>query len=145
MGGGGAGSSINHGGGGGGFINQSCVGVWVSTGVACTAACIHASTLDTVQWHSGGFFNRADRAYLRRYLKTRTFKQRHFKTSNQKPVFGIQECRNLHDVGRSTGIRQAFRSSFFTTYDLMYYLYTFQAVFGMFLPVAFCHQDSCGS
>jgi hypothetical protein len=36
-----------------------------------------------------------------------------------KAVSGNQECRNLHDVGHSTGIRQAFRSSFFTNYDIM--------------------------
>jgi hypothetical protein len=43
------------------------------------------------------------------HLQTNTF---------QKPVFGIEECRNLHGFGLSTGIRQAFRSSFFTKYDM---------------------------
>ena len=49
-----------------------------------------------------------------------TFENQHFETNTfQKPVSGQQKCRNLHDVGRSTGIRQAFRSSFFTNYDIM--------------------------
>jgi hypothetical protein len=50
----------------------------------------------------------------------KTFENQHFQTNIfQRPVFGIQECRNLHDVWCSTGISQAFRSSFFTSYDIM--------------------------
>ena len=61
-----------------------------------------------------------------RHLKISTFQTETF----QKPVFGIQECRNLH-VGLSTDIRQAFRGSFFTNYVIMLYMHTSQAVLGM--------------
>jgi len=52
----------------------------------------------------------------------------------QKPVSGKQECRNLHYFVCSTGIRQAFRSIFFTNYEFMEYLHTSHAVLGMLSP-----------
>jgi hypothetical protein len=42
-----------------------------------------------------------------------------------------QECRNLHDLGHRMGIKQTFRGSFSTNYDIIQYLHTFQAVSGM--------------
>jgi hypothetical protein len=48
-------------------------------------------------------------------LKISTFKIFTF----QKPVSGIQEFRNLHNIGCSADILQACRSSFFTNYDIM--------------------------
>ena len=52
----------------------------------------------------------------------------------QKPVSGKQECRNLHDFGCSTGIRQAFRSIFFTYNEILEYLTTSPAVLVMLSP-----------
>jgi hypothetical protein len=65
-----------------------------------------------------------------------TSEYRHFQTNLntfqlEKPVLGNQECRNLHDFERNMGIRQAFRSSFFTNYDIMSYVHTSQADLGM--------------
>jgi hypothetical protein len=49
-----------------------------------------------------------------RSLWRRWRENQHSQTNTfQKPVFGNQECRHPHDVRRSTGIRQAFRSSCF--------------------------------
>jgi hypothetical protein len=49
-----------------------------------------------------------------------TFENQHFQMNTfQKPVFGNQECRNLHNVRHRTGARLAFRSSFFTNCDIM--------------------------
>jgi hypothetical protein len=49
-----------------------------------------------------------------RSLWRRWRENQHSQTNTfQKPVFGNQKCRHPHDVRRSTGIRQAFRSSCF--------------------------------
>jgi uncharacterized membrane protein YkgB len=62
-------------------------------------------------------------------LRKSTFKLTHFKSLSLE--FGNQECRNVYYVGHSMGMRQAFRSSFFTNYDIMYYLNTSHTVLGM--------------
>ncbi len=60
------------------------------------------------------FFFNARRRHLK--LEISTFKPTHFKSQSQVSKSGMQ---NLHNVEHSTGIRQAFRSSSITNYDIM--------------------------